>query len=136
MDSVFAAQTYITTMNSVTVDKSGFIWIAHGKGIITNSPLTGIRNNSIAPKTFKLEQNYPNPFNPSTTISFTNPQHGFVTLKLFDILGREVRVIYQGEMTAGQHNINFYAGGLASGIYIYSLQINDQFICRKMTLLK
>jgi photosystem II stability/assembly factor-like uncharacterized protein len=136
MDSVFAAQTYITTMNSVSVDKSGFIWIAHGKGIITNSPLTGVSNNSLQPRSFKLEQNYPNPFNPSTLIRFTNPQHGFVTLKLFDILGREVRVIYQGEMTAGQHNINFYAGGLASGIYIYSLQINDQFICRKMTLLK
>jgi hypothetical protein len=136
MDSVFAANTYITTMNSIAIDKSGFIWIAHGKGLITNSPVSGIKNDAIQPSSFSLGQNYPNPFNPSTMISFTITQHGFVTLKLFDILGREVRVMYKGEMAAGTHTINFNAGNLPSGNYIYSLQVNDQFTCRKMTLLK
>lgn len=136
MDSVFAAHTYITAMNSIALDKSGFIWIAHGKGIITNSPVTGITKDQVEPLTFRLEQNYPNPFNPSTMISFTNPQNGFVTLKLFDILGREVRIMYKGEMAAGTHTINFNAGNLPSGNYIYYLQVNEKFISRKMTLLK
>jgi hypothetical protein len=136
MDSVFAAHTYITAMNSIALDKFGFIWIAHGKGLITNSPVTGIKKDAVHPASFNLGQNYPNPFNPSTMISFTNTQRGFVTLKLFDILGREVRVIYKGEMAAGTHVINFNADKLASGNYIYTLQVNDQFTCRKMTLLK
>jgi photosystem II stability/assembly factor-like uncharacterized protein len=136
MDSVFAAHTYITAMNSIVLDKSGFIWIAQGKGIITNSPVTGITKDATEPLSFKLEQNYPNPFNPSTTIGFTINKRGLVTLKLFDILGREVRLIYKGDMTAGSHKLNFNAANLASGIYFYSLQVNDQFTCRKMTLLK
>jgi photosystem II stability/assembly factor-like uncharacterized protein len=136
MDTVFAAGNGFTTMNSVALDKLGNIWIAGGSGIITNSPATGIFEDSFEPNSFALQQNYPNPFNPSTTISFTNNKNGLVTLKLFDILGKEVRLIFNGEMTAGQHKINFNAGTLASGTYIYSLKVNDQFTCRKMTLLK
>jgi photosystem II stability/assembly factor-like uncharacterized protein len=136
MDSVFAASVYATAMNSIALDKSGSIWIAHGRGMITNSPVTGIKNDAVQPALFSLGQNYPNPFNPSTTISITIAQHGFIKLKLFDILGREVRVIYNGEMNAGTHKINFNAGNLASGSYIYSLQVNDQVTSRKMILLK
>jgi len=136
MDTVFAVQNGVTISNSVAIDKNGFLWIAHGKGILTNSLVTGINKDSFEPNSFSLEQNYPNPFNPSTNINFSINKSGLVTLKLFDILGREVRLIYKGEMTSGQHKINFYAGNLASGIYIYTLQENDQFISRKMTLLK
>src|ERR1039458_9754227 len=136
MDTVFAVNNYSTILNSVAIDNSGFLWIAGSGGLLTNTPLTGIKKDAVQPGSFNLGQNYPNPFNPSTNISFTIIQHGFVTLKLFDILGREVRVIYKGEMAAGMHTINFNAGNLASGNYIYSLQVNDQFTCRKMTLLK
>jgi photosystem II stability/assembly factor-like uncharacterized protein len=136
MDTVFAVQNYSTTLNSIAIDNSGNLWLAGGGGIITNSPVSGINKDAIDPNSFSLEQNYPNPFNPSTNISFTNNKHGFVTLKLFDILGREIRVIYKGEMSAGIHKFNFNAVNLASGTYIYSLQVNDQFTCRKMTLLK
>lgn len=136
MDTIFAVQNSFTSMNSIALDKSGFIWISHGRGIITNSPVTGINNDPIKPNTFSLEQNYPNPFNPSTKISFSLNKHGYVTLKLFDVLGRVVKEIFKGDVTAGQHNINFNAGNLASGTYIYSLQVDDKFTCRKMTLLK
>jgi photosystem II stability/assembly factor-like uncharacterized protein len=137
MDSVFISQNRVTLLNSIAIDKSGFLWtVGNGCVIMTNSPVSGISIDVIAPNSFSLEQNYPNPFNPSTMISFTNIQRGFVTLKLFDILGREVRVIYKGEMVAGTHKINFNAGSLASGTYIYSFQVNDQFTCRKLTLLK
>ena len=103
---------------------------------MTNSPTTGIKKDAVDPISFKLEQNYPNPFNPSTNISFTINKHGFVALKLFDILGREVKLIFRGEMSAGSHKLNFDAANLASGTYVYSLQVNDQFTSRKMTLLK
>ncbi|MDR3610310.1 MAG: YCF48-related protein [Ignavibacteriaceae bacterium] len=137
VDTVFTAQNGFTSLNSIAVDNSGYIWIGGGSGMITNSPLVdGIKNNNVELNSFKLEQNYPNPFNPSTSINFSLNKHGFVTLKLFDVLGRLVREIYKGEMTAGQHNVNFNAGSLASGTYIYTLQMNDQFLCRKMMLLK
>jgi photosystem II stability/assembly factor-like uncharacterized protein len=136
MDTVYAVQNSFTTLNSIALDKSGNIWIAGGGGILTNSTVTSITKDGIGLTSFNLEQNYPNPFNPSTKINFSLNRNGFVKLKLFDVLGRVVREIYKGEMTAGHHQINFNAGNLASGTYIYSLQVNDQFTCRKMTLLK
>jgi photosystem II stability/assembly factor-like uncharacterized protein len=136
MDTVYAVQNSFTSLYNIAVDKSGYLWLAGGGGILTNSIASGISEDAIEPNSFSLEQNYPNPFNPSTMISFTNNKRGFVSLKLFDILGREIRVIYKGEMSAGTHKFNFNSVGLASGTYIYSLQVNDQFTCRKMTLLK
>ncbi|MDR3610287.1 MAG: YCF48-related protein [Ignavibacteriaceae bacterium] len=139
MDTVFAVQNDITEMKCIDIDKSGNLWIGcggSGAGIITNSPLDGIINTQAELSSFKLEQNYPNPFNPSTSINFTINKQGYITLKLFDILGRVVREIYKGEITAGQHKINFNAGNLASGTYIYTLQVNDQVTSRKMMLLK
>jgi photosystem II stability/assembly factor-like uncharacterized protein len=140
MDTVFSAQNGFTSMNSIAKDKDGNIWIATGGlggGLVTTAPsVTGIIKNNLELNSFQLEQNYPNPFNPSTNIGFTINKHGYVTLKLFDVLGRVVKEIFKGEITAGKHNIHFNAGSLASGIYFYSLQVNDQFTCRKMTLLK
>jgi photosystem II stability/assembly factor-like uncharacterized protein len=136
MDTLFAVQNSFTIINSVAVDKSGFLWVAGSGGIMTNSPVTGINSDAFELISFRLEQNYPNPFNPSTNINFTINKGGPVTLKLFDILGREVKLIYKGEMSAGIHKFNFNAVNLASGTYIYSLQVNDQFTSRKMTLLK
>jgi photosystem II stability/assembly factor-like uncharacterized protein len=137
MDTIFVVQNSFTPMNCVALDKSGNFWIGTGSGIITNAPaVTGIINNRIGLNSFRLEQNYPNPFNPSTSINFSVNKNGYVTLKLYDILGRVVREIYKGEMISGQHKINFNAGSLASGTYIYTLQLNDQITSRKMILLK
>jgi photosystem II stability/assembly factor-like uncharacterized protein len=136
MDTLFAVQNSATNASSVALDNAGNVWITTTSGMVTNSPATGIINESIEPNTFSLEQNYPNPFNPSTNITFTLNERTFVILRVFDILGREVRVLYKGEMTAGKHLVNFNAGNLASGTYIYSLQAKDKFTNRKMTLLK
>ena len=83
-----------------------------------------------------LSQNYPNPFNPSTKISFELPVSGFTTLKVYDILGREVAVLLNEELMAGSHIINFNASNLASGTYIYRLNGNGNSLTRKMILLK
>ena len=75
----------------------------------------------IFPAHFKLEQNYPNPFNPTTKISFTLPVNSEVALKVFNMLGEEVRTLINKQMTAGEYEIDFKASELVSGIYFYSL---------------
>jgi hypothetical protein len=92
------------------------------------------------PAEYVLEQNYPNPFNPSTTIKFQLPQSGNVTLKIYDILGREVTTLIDEFKTDGRYEVNFSAIGgassLASGVYLYRLKANDFVDVKKMILLK
>jgi len=77
--------------------------------------------NSVA-ENFALSQNYPNPFNPSTKINFSIPERGFVTLKVFDMLGKEVDVLASGDFQRGTYAVNYNASALSSGIYLYSLE--------------
>lgn len=89
-----------------------------------------------SPNGFALSQNYPNPFNPSTRISFTIPQAGDVTLKVYDMLGREVAVLVNGTLPAGTHAATFDGTGMSSGIYLYELRSGNTRITNKMTLMK
>jgi hypothetical protein len=91
---------------------------------------------ALMPKEFRLEQNYPNPFNPTTTIKFALPQSSAVTLKLYDILGRDVATLVDNELEAGEHKVIFDAKDLASGIYFYQIQAEDFVQAKKLTLLK
>jgi photosystem II stability/assembly factor-like uncharacterized protein len=77
------------------------------------------------PELYRLDQNYPNPFNPSTTIMFHLPEAGRVTVTLFDLLGREVRVLADGEYGAGAHRVEMDGSGLASGTYVYRLVVQS-----------
>jgi hypothetical protein len=90
------------------------------------------------PASFTLHQNYPNPFNPSTVISYELTGDSFVTLKVFDALGREVAVLEEGIKSAGNHVATFNANNLSSGIYYYALHALDynQRIIKKMPLIK
>jgi hypothetical protein len=85
---------------------------------------------------FKLEQNYPNPFNPSTKIKYQIPVGGFVTLKVYDVLGNEVVTLVNEEKPAGSYDLEFNAVGLPSGIYFYTLRATNYIQTRKMILLK
>jgi hypothetical protein len=89
------------------------------------------------PQKYSLSQNYPNPFNPSTKINYSLPVEENVTLKIFNVLGQEVKTLISNEMvSAGRHTVTFNASSLPSGIYIYRLQAGDYSISKKMILLK
>lgn len=89
-----------------------------------------------AAESFSLDQNYPNPFNPSTRISYAIQKAGMVTLKVYDILGREVVTLVNGFQQPSNYSVSFNASGLASGIYLYKLKTGDFVQTRKMMLLK
>lgn len=98
--------------------------------------LVGITNDPVAPSQFKLSQNYPNPFNPVTSINYEIPTSCFVTLKLYDISGKEVATLISGNMTAGYYTARFDAANFASGTYFYTLTSGDTKITKKMVLMK
>jgi len=100
------------------------------------SSLTDVNDSKDLPNDFSLSQNYPNPFNPSTTIKFSLPVSGSVTLKIFNLLGEEVAQLLHGEMTAGLHTVQFNAGLLPSGIYFYQLQSGNSIETKRMLLMK
>jgi hypothetical protein len=81
-------------------------------------------------------QNYPNPFNPTTTISYQLPVASEVSLKVYDVLGREVVVLVNGRQAAGSYNIMLNGAGLSSGVYFYRLQAGSFVATKKMMLVK
>ena len=85
---------------------------------------------------YSLDQNYPNPFNPSTTISFVLPSRSFVTLKIYDILGRQVGLLVNEEMEAGSHERTWNAKGCSSGIYLCRLEAGKYSETKKLILLR
>lgn len=88
------------------------------------------------PEGFELEQNYPNPFNPTTNIRFSIPEAGIAKVRVFNMLGKEVALAYEGYTEAGQHNITFNAANLPSGQYLYRLESNGYSVSSIMTLMK
>lgn len=88
------------------------------------------------PKKLALEQNYPNPFNPFTSIRFSLPYEGLVSLEVYDKLGRKVAVLVNEVVPAGEHRASFDASSLSSGVYLYRLRLDAQTEVRKMTLAK
>jgi hypothetical protein len=88
------------------------------------------------PKGFVLDQNYPNPFNPTTNIEFRIADLGFVSLKIYDLLGREVTTLVNNEKPAGKYEVEFNGESLASGIYFYKLQAGNFISIKKMILMK
>lgn len=88
------------------------------------------------PENYFLYQNYPNPFNPVTSIECSIPHSGLVTIKVYDILGNEIRTLVNEEKTTGRYSISFDGSDLASGIYFYVLRSKDFIQSKKMLLLK
>jgi hypothetical protein len=88
------------------------------------------------PGEFKLLQNYPNPFNPSTSITYSIPVKSDVTVKIFDILGKEIKTLVNESKDAGSYSINFNASELSSGVYFYTIKAGKFTETKKMALIK
>ncbi len=104
--------------------------------VLTNGPVVGVAKTNRGPATYSLSQNYPNPFNPSTDIKYSVPQKGFVSLKVYNVLGQEVATLFEGERQAGDYAITFDASHLTSGVYFYQLKANSFSVTKKMILMK
>ncbi len=104
--------------------------------IVAGDTTTDIAASPAVPQEFWLEQNYPNPFNPSTTIGFSIRDNGFVSLKVFDVLGREVATLVNEVKQPGTYVVTFNAAHLASGVYYYRLFSNGSVASRRMIVLR
>ncbi len=98
--------------------------------------LSGIEREETIPQSYQLLQNFPNPFNPETIISFSLPQGEIVSLKVYDILGKEVATLVNAELPSGNYKFNWNASYLASGVYFYKLSTPSYSNVKKMMLLK
>lgn len=109
-----------TASNAATLDIDGFTVFR------TWGNLVGISNISTIAENFSLSQNYPNPFNPSTNINFSLPERSFVTMKVYDMLGKEVMQLVNSSYSAGTYAVDMNAAGLSTGIYIYSIEAKTE----------
>lgn len=127
------------TISTFGTDKDGNIFLfAYGTGRIykLTGPATNVElNEKLHPKEFSLSQNFPNPFNPSTRIKFSLPVQSFVSLKIFDPLGREVETLVNEERAAGSYDV-VWNGKNLSGVYFYQLRTEKFTETKKMTLIK
>lgn len=114
---------------SITVDPNN--WILK----TINSVVVGIED-EMQPQIFSLEQNYPNPFNPVTKIKFALATNEFTTLKVYDIIGKEITTLVNNQMEKGHYEINFDASNLPSGVYFYTLNAGGYKETRKMILMR
>jgi hypothetical protein len=90
----------------------------------------------LIPDKYSLEQNYPNPFNPSTKISYSIPEDGFVNLAVYNLLGEVVTTIVSKVQKAGKYEVNFVASGLSSGVYVYRIEAANFTASKKLVLMK
>jgi hypothetical protein len=115
-------------------------WRAHLDNALTYffpwDSVLNVPETETVPMQFELAQNYPNPFNPVTTIQFSIPTAGFVSLKVYNVLGQPVATLLAQELPAGQQEVIWDASGLASGVYYYQLKSGSLGTARKMIVLK
>ncbi|MGE5795288.1 MAG: T9SS type A sorting domain-containing protein [Ignavibacteria bacterium] len=127
------ANHWVTIPSStITSLRTNDVWGTIGETVVTG---TGKTKAPIVYK-FSLEQNYPNPFNPSTTIKYTVPEAGLVTLKVYNLLGQEVAVLVNEVKAPSENVVNFDASGLSSGLYFYQLNMKNYNATKKMMLVK
>ena len=128
--------------NGITVSPDGTKLYIHSISaknflrVITLSQATGSELGDDLPSSMTLDQNYPNPFNPSTNIQFDIDTSQQVRLSVFDMMGREVAILVNGVMPAGEHSARFEAGNLPGGAYLYRLSLGTHVESRIMTLVK
>jgi endo-1,4-beta-xylanase len=135
----FAQDAFTKNYSYVTSAADGLIKANDTLSTAINSLVdisTDIKNANDLPVDFKLYQNYPNPFNPVTQIEYSIPKEGFISLKVYNLIGEEVATLFEGNSNAGKHIVNFDGSNLSSGIYLYQLKANNFVQTKKLALIK
>ncbi|HED37130.1 MAG TPA: T9SS type A sorting domain-containing protein [Ignavibacteria bacterium] len=135
---------YLYTPGEGVPTQNGFSNTAGAKWIVflyyDSSTITDVEVYRNLPNQFKLYQNYPNPFNPSTIINYQIPKDGLVSLKIYNVLGKEVETLVSRDQPAGKYQVTFNTSAkgfsLPSGIYFYQLQAGNYIETKKMVILK
>jgi hypothetical protein len=117
-------------------DQGNIVSASFNSVSISYTKFTDVHEISETVESFKLGQNYPNPFNPSTIINYTLPFSDYVLLKVYDLLGNEIKTLVNDYQNSGNYSIHFSAEGLATGIYFYRISTSNQNLTRKMLFLK
>lgn len=124
----------------VAVGSDGTVFLANGwDGLIAYSyiPGTAIEDNVVpVPAQYALRHNYPNPFNPSTTIEFSLPRAGFVTLAVYNVVGQKIATLVSDNLTAGSYKYHWDSGDMPSGLYFYRIKAGGFTKSRKMLLIR
>ncbi len=132
--SVTATGYNTVTLSGIQVGQTGATLNAVLKNNVTG---VGSDEGSSAPTNFIIMDAFPSPFNPSTTIQFSLPEQGYATVRVYNILGKEVALLAEGEFTGGtNHRVTFDASNLSSGIYFARLEFKSQSVMRKVMLMK
>jgi hypothetical protein len=123
------------------VSNSGIGWVGQGpysNNVLKTAVITSVQadGSSTIPMEFTLFQNYPNPFNPLTTISFETPRQSKVTIRIYDMLGRQVDAIFDDDVQPGMHFVLWNASVLSSGVYLCVMQTNGVSESIRLLLLK
>lgn len=127
---------YQVSQNQSTTVKGKFFLCDITTGAILLTQTLGVKNETVIPEQFSLSQNFPNPFNPTTNIRFIIPSSNFTTLKIFDLLGKEIALLVNEKKEAGEYTVPFNAARLPSGIYFYQLRSGNFTESKKMLLLR
>jgi hypothetical protein len=138
-ESVDEERYYVITDSIGITHWENYTFTADIQGAIVNGRQYGTvsaQENELVPEFIRLFQNYPNPFNPSTRIEYQLPRKEFVTLKVYDVLGREVAVLVNEVQSPGTHSVEFSATGLASGVYFYRLESGGFVETKRLVLLR
>jgi hypothetical protein len=123
--------------DAINIHMGGSLVIESLNGICAGSTVTGNPEEvEIIPTEFALYQNFPNPFNPSTLIKYQVPEKSFVSIRVYDLLGEELVTLVNEEKSAGSYEVNFDAGQLSSGFYIYTIKAGNFTSTKKMILMK
>ena len=121
----------------VEAQPMSYSWMFPYSFILHSTPVTSVKSNApTVVEGFHLLQNFPNPFNPSTNISFHIPSKSYVSLEIFDILGREVTKLVSREMEAGDHSVTWDASAMSTGTYFCRFQSGNFVDTKKLVLLK
>ena len=123
-------------LSFVHKDSDGHGMVLDSIAVFGNAATGIVQDPNAVPTRFELHQNYPNPFNPVTTINYDLPENGIVTIKIYDILGRQMKTLVNEMKTAGYHKIIFNAADLSSGAYFYRMTAGDYVAVKKFVVMK